>query len=59
MVDKTKNTKKNNNQDDKIVSPTQDQMDKWVEQELAEAEQDDMLSKKDSTETLFEEEPAE
>lgn len=45
MVDKTKNTKKDDNQDNNVVSPTQAQMDEWVKEELAEADQDDMLSK--------------
>jgi hypothetical protein len=37
--------------DDQVVSPTQNQMDQWVEQELAEAEEDKML--KDETPTTI------
>ena len=59
MVDKTKSTKKDNNQDDSVVSRTQAQMDEWVKEELAEADQDNMLSKSDGANSLFEEEPAE
>lgn len=59
MVDKTKSTKNDNNQDDGVVSPTQAQMDEWMKEELAEAEQDDMLSKSDGANSMFEEEPAE
>ena len=55
MVDKTKSTNKDDNQDDNVVSPTQAQMDKWTREELDEAEQDDMLSKSDSANTLFDE----
>lgn len=59
MVDKTNNTKNDNNQDDNSVSPTQNQMDKWVQEELAEADQDDMLSTDGGATSIFEEEPAE
>lgn len=34
----------NSGTDDNVVSPTQNQMDEWVEQELQEAEQDKMLN---------------
>lgn len=35
-----------------VVSPTQSQMDQWVEAELAEATTDDMLGNTDAT-TIF------
>jgi hypothetical protein len=41
----------NSGTDDQVVSPTQNQMDQWVEQELAEAEEDKML--KDETPTTI------
>jgi hypothetical protein len=41
----------NSGSDDHVVSPTQNQMDQWVEQELAEAEEDKML--KDETPTTI------
>ena len=41
----------NSGSDDQVVSPTQNQMDQWVEQELAEAEEDKML--KDETPTTI------
>lgn len=44
--------KDNSSTDDTVVSPTQNQMDQWVEAELAEAEQDDMLGNSDAT-TIF------
>lgn len=59
MVDKTKSTKKDNNQNDGVVSPTQAQMDEWVKEELAEAKQDNMLSKSDGANSMFEEELSE
>lgn len=59
MVDKTKSTKNDNNQGDGVVSPTQAQMDEWIKEELAEAEQDNMLSKSDGVNSMFEEELAE
>lgn len=34
----------NSGTDDTVVSPTQNQMDQWVEQELAEAQEDNMLA---------------
>jgi len=37
---------------DQVVSPTQNQMDQWVEQELAEAEEDKMLKYETPT-TIF------
>lgn len=48
-----KSQKDNTNSDENVVSPTQAQMDDWTQQELAEADQDDMLSKNDDTGSVF------
>lgn len=42
----------NSGTDDQVVSPTQNQMDQWVEQELAEANEDKMLQDEAPT-TIF------
>jgi hypothetical protein len=42
----------NSGTDDQVVSPTQNQMDQWVEQELAEAAEDKMLQDESPT-TIF------
>lgn len=44
----------NSSTDDAVVSPTQNQMDQWVEAELAEAKDDQMLTDESPT-TLFDE----
>lgn len=54
MVDKTKKDKNDNS-----VSPTQNQMDEWVKQELAEADDDGMLSTDGGSTSIFEDEPTE
>ena len=52
MINNTKNTKIDNNEEN-VVSPTQAQMDEWVQKELAEADQDEMLSSIDDANLLF------
>lgn len=51
MSDKDTNSKQDKQ---KVVSPTQAQMDEWVQEELAEADQDKMLT--DDSGALFPEE---
>lgn len=52
---KIKVTDNSNDDNLKVVSPTQAQMDEWVEQELAEAEQANMLADEMPTSIFAEE----